>query len=654
VPRHPSEKTSAPLAELSRELQALQAGMVGFERKHADALLAVTPQNQASARNLLHYLAMRQHDLRALQARLAALGLSSIGRAESHALYAVEAVSAIVRRLNGEMESSPETRAPCDLESGSQLLDAHTDALFGPVPPGRAVRVMLTMPGEAAGDYTFVRNLLDAGMDCMRINCAHDDPEAWSRMIQHLRHASQATGRPCSVLMDVAGPKLRTGDVMPGPAVKKVRPTRDAFGVVTAPAVLWLTATREPAPPPSSAASGVLQVDGDWLAAVEVRDKVSFRDTRGRRRVLTIVDRDRGGVWAELNRTAYFTNGTRLEHRADGANESSSTEISGIPAAEGAIRVVPGDLLILTSDASPGRGPTYDSTGRLLSPARVSCTLPEVFADVQAGERVCLDDGKITGIAESVSGSEIRVRVQRTPPRGARLAADKGINLPDSRLHLPSLTAKDIQDLQFVAAHADLVGLSFVNHESDVLALIDALSQLGAHRPGIVLKIETQRALARLPAILLAAMRHENVGVMIARGDLAIEVGYQRLAEAQEEILWICEAAHLPAIWATQVLDNLAKEGTPSRAEITDAAMGHRAECVMLNKGPHITEAIGVLDDILKRMDSHQSKKSAMLRALHLATEFTGLDPAVSAVQLPSTGPAARKSRRPVQPVRYT
>jgi pyruvate kinase len=141
-----------------------------------------------------------------------------------------------------------------------------------------------------------------------------------------------------------------------------------------------------------------------------------------------------------------------------------------------------------------------------------------------------------------------------------------------------------------------------------------------------VLKIETQRAPARLPAILLAAMRHDRIGVMIARGDLAIEVGYQRLAEAQEEILWICEAAHCPAIWATQVLDHLAKEGTPSRAEITDAAMGHRAECVMLNKGPYIVEAMGVLDDILRRMDSHQSKKSSMLRALHLATDFGGLD----------------------------
>jgi pyruvate kinase len=77
------------------------------------------------------------------------------------------------------------------------------------------------------------------------------------------------------------------------------------------------------------------------------------------------------------------------------------------------------------------------------------------------------------------------------------------------------------------------------------------------------------------------------------------------------------EAAHLPVIWATQVLEGLAKSGKPSRAEITDAAMGERAECVMLNKGPHIIEAIQTLDDILLRMQGHQQKKSALLRRLH-------------------------------------
>jgi len=116
--------------------------------------------------------------------------------------------------------------------------------------------------------------------------------------------------------------------------------------------------------------------------------------------------------------------------------------------------------------------------------------------------------------------------------------------------------------------------------------------------------------------MLLAAMTMPSCGVMIARGDLAVECGFERLAEVQEEILWICEAAHMPVIWATQVLENLARTGRPSRAEITDAAMGVRADCVMLNKGPHIELAMHTLDDILRRMQEHQSKKRPLLRAL--------------------------------------
>jgi pyruvate kinase len=166
------------------------------------------------------------------------------------------------------------------------------------------------------------------------------------------------------------------------------------------------------------------------------------------------------------------------------------------------------------------------------------------------------------------------------------------------------------------------VELSFANSAKDVEALQKHLTSFGGRQPAIVLKIETQRGFEKLPEMLLSAMRSPSCGVMIARGDLAVECGFERLAEVQEEILWICEAAHVPVIWATQVLETLAQEGMPSRAEITDAAMGRRAECVMLNKGPYIVSAVRVLDDILRRMQAHQTKKRARLRKLHLAHEL--------------------------------
>jgi pyruvate kinase len=610
------------IAELALELHALRESMLRLEAAHAETLRAIAPRYRASARNLLHYIAMRRQDLRALQAKLAALGLSSLGRAEACVLSSVDTVLGVLGHLSGAALLPCGSAPPCDLSSGTKLLDRHTEDVFGPEPSGRSARIMVTMPSEAADDSTMIHRLVENGMDCMRINCAHDGPEAWQKMIEHLQHARRALGRSCTVLMDLAGPKLRTGAVEAGPAVQKIRPTRDALGRVTAPAIVWLTDAIAPAAPPSCDATAVLHAAREWLGAIRQDEQLGFFDTRKRFRVLRVLARDHGGIRAELHRTAYIANGTVLERMMPGPGEATRAEVSGIAAGEGTISLAPGDLLILTRDASPGRGASFDSAGRLLGPARVSCTLPEVFACVKSGEKVCLDDGKIRGITESVSASELKVRIQHTPPKGPRLRADKGINLPESELALPALTVKDKADLDFVVRHADLIGLSFVNRAADVLELIGHLDAVTGARPGLVLKVETQRAFARLPSLLLTAMRRERVGVMIARGDLAVECGYERLAEVQEEILWICEAAHCPAIWATQVLETLAKQGTPSRAEITDAAMGHRAECVMLNKGPHIEHAVSVLDDILRRMESHQTKKRAMLRALRMATNF--------------------------------
>jgi pyruvate kinase len=168
-----------------------------------------------------------------------------------------------------------------------------------------------------------------------------------------------------------------------------------------------------------------------------------------------------------------------------------------------------------------------------------------------------------------------------------------------------------------VAAHADLVAISFVRTAADIDHVLERLQQAGAADLGLLLKIETRQGFENLPSILMTAMRHPRLGVMIARGDLAVEVGFERLAEIPGQILALCEAAHVPTVWATQVLDTLARTGQPSRAEITDAAAAQRAECVMLNKGPHILDAIRTLDDILVRMSEVQYKSRTLMRHIH-------------------------------------
>lgn len=161
-----------------------------------------------------------------------------------------------------------------------------------------------------------------------------------------------------------------------------------------------------------------------------------------------------------------------------------------------------------------------------------------------------------------------------------------------------------------------MVGFSFVQTVEDVRALQAAIDAHGAPMPAIVLKIETPKAVRNLPDLIVAAAGRGPAAVMIARGDLAVEIGFERLSEIQEEILWLCEAAQVPVIWATQVLEGMIKDGQATRAETTDAAMGQRAECVMLNKGPHLAEAVVFLRSILGRMDRHTGKKTPYLGPL--------------------------------------
>jgi pyruvate kinase len=248
----------------------------------------------------------------------------------------------------------------------------------------------------------------------------------------------------------------------------------------------------------------------------------------------------------------------------------------------------------------------------------MTCTHPVVFERAHVGDQVSYDDGALQGAIVGEAHGGFLVRIERGKLAGAKLRAEKGLNFPTVDLGIDPLTAKDRADLPFALGHADLIGLSFVQSAADVAAF---QAEVARHRPdgakaALVGKIETPRAVANLPEIIIAAAGRQPFAVMIARGDLAVEMGFARVAEMQEEILWLCEAAHVPVIWATQVLEGLVKEGLPSRGEMTDAAMAGRAECVMLNKGPNVAAAVSMLDGLLRRMGQHQVKKTPTLRAL--------------------------------------
>jgi pyruvate kinase len=445
------------------------------------------------AENLAHYIILRRRDLRPLQDRLMLLGLSSLGRLEGRVMANLDAVIAALAAIAGDPtpERFPE---PAEMLHGRERTTANADRALGPCPGLRPVRLMVTLPLEVADSAELATELLECGADLVRINCAHGGPETWAAMVANVRQAAEALERPARVLMDLAGPKCRTGEV---------------------------------------------QV------------------AKGRKRL----------------------------HAGD-------------------------EFLLVREDFLPASR----------WPVQIRCTLPSVFGQLRGGAPVWLDEGRLGGAVLAVLPEGALVRVETAPPRGLRLKPDKGLNFPDTDLGVAPLTAKDLADLDYVACEADLVGYSFVQGAEDIALLQRELAaRVGEQRAlelGLVAKIETPRAVRNLPEIIVQAAGRQPFAIMIARGDLGVEIGFARLAEIQEEILWLCEAAHVPVIWATGVLNGLIKDGLPNRGEMTDAAMSARAECVMLNKGPHVLEALECLDDLFVRMAAHQLKKTPRLRAL--------------------------------------
>lgn len=253
----------------------------------------------------------------------------------------------------------------------------------------------------------------------------------------------------------------------------------------------------------------------------------------------------------------------------------------------------------------------------------LSCEVESIITDLKVGEAVRLDDGKIIGeVAEmKPEGALIKI-TQIQKKKGAKVKATKGINFPDREINLPIITDKDREDLTFAKDYADVIGFSFVTHVEDILFIQDELKRAYGDEKAdvpIVIKAETSGGFNNLVEIIVEANRENPAGVMVARGDLAVEVGYLRLAEIQQEILWLCEAARVPTIWATQVLESLVKSGIPTRAEISDILIANGAESVMLNKGDYIVDAVEMLSNTLEKAGRHQFKKKPQFQALNVA-----------------------------------
>ncbi len=189
---------------------------------------------------------------------------------------------------------------------------------------------------------------------------------------------------------------------------------------------------------------------------------------------------------------------------------------------------------------------------------------PYLAEEAQPGAQVLLDDGLLELKIEEIQGNSVQCRIIE----GGTLKSRKGVNLPSLILRLPSLTEKDIQDLDFgISQGIDWISLSFVRRAEDVIALKTLLAEKGASEIPVIAKIEKPQAIANLELIV-----NECDGLMVARGDLGVEMSPEKVPLLQKQIIRMCNQKGIPVITATQMLDSMIHSPRPTRAEASDVA----------------------------------------------------------------------------------
>ena len=472
-----------------------------FEHKYKTQLNNVHPNYSQSAKNLVHYLALRSFNMNIFQDKLEDIGLPIALESQNNILYGILNFRTVINSLMNN-EVFDEEHEYINNKKVKKILKKNYNALFGKIINKRKTAILVTQPLDAAHDKQFTKSLLKQGMDCARINCAHEDEIIWKQMIDNIR----ACKKNFKIMMDLGGPKLRTGKMKPGPKVIHIKPNKNTLGQVIEPAKIWL-APYGIKPPMDKEVDAVIPVNKKWLRKTKKGSYIVFRDSRDKKCKIKINAKEDRGRWGSCSDSAFVTTGTLLNVFLEKKSTSEIHSVQELLPLEEVIFLFEGDLLRLDKKAIPGEPTVYDAEGNLKEMAHISCTLPEIFDTVKSEEEVFFNDGKIEGMVKEIHADHLIIEITNAKKKGGKLKADKGINFPNSNLGVSGLTKKDKTDLKFVVQHADAVNFSFVNNKEDVEELLNELKKLKANI-GIILKIETKEAYRNLPGILLKAMEN--------------------------------------------------------------------------------------------------------------------------------------------------
>ncbi len=590
------------ISEIRKTLQDAKHG-VDFNLPRFESLL-----------NLKQYLILRSKDQTKLQEKLFLLSLSSLGSSSAHVAGRVET---LYEQISSSLTCSdiPQEEINClGIKEAIKLASTNSAMLFGGKIKSKLSKqttaIMVTLPSNASdNDGKLIRELADSGVKAFRINSAHDSAEVWNSMAKVIANINESRDEDSKIkiFVDLAGPKIRTG------RIRKVE-TPVEIGSNKAPQDLLVFYSKDMITKPKTKDAQTqkkepaqIVIEKEFFQTLKEGEQFKIKDSNKKKVLVNVVKIYDDYAKCEIEKKVYLNNDSKV------SMSTQKGKIFGVQKRIEPIRLFKNDLIDITENDTLGRSAIYDENNTLLKPILISGSFSGIIKYIDLGEKIFIDDGKIGLEVIQKNSNSIRCKVFLAKSKGTLLKEEKGINFPSTNVKIKALTKVDKINALSVMGFVDTFNLSFTQNAEDVLDLQNLLKKYERTDIGIVAKIETNRAVVNMPEILEQLLKCEKSGVMIARGDLAIEVGFQKLAYIQEELLDICDAAHMPVIWATQVLESQMKNNLPSRAEITDAAMSSRAECVMLNKGAFAIDTIGVLIHILDDMHSIFKKNRQLL-----------------------------------------
>jgi len=558
--------------------------------------------------NLSDYVALRNFDISKLQNELTALGLSSLGRAQSCVISSIDQDITLLSQILRLDYKYLSLEKELDFKTAKKLLKENTE-IFGATDKEKfKTKVMVTLPSEAATSNCLIKELIEKGTSVLRINTAHDNEEAWKKMAQYIKNENKAQNKNTKIYVDLAGPKNRTGkitkvftpftigskqklcevDIIPQSKIDAFtkKEGKDSFG---------------------RKCNSSLSVNDSFYKKCFKMDKIKIIDPLRKKEIPCKVYIKDDRVFITPHKKITITNETMLSSY----NNKLSTKLFNLSYLAQKIRVYQEDTVVLTHQNVEGRI-NYTYQNKQYS-AIISCTNKEIFPYLKIGDEIFIDDGKIGFIVTENLDIGVVLKVILAKENGSILKEEKGINFPNTDLEIPAITYEDLKNLYSTLEFADIIGVSFTQTTDDIKTIQDILYKEKKDKVAIVPKIETKTGVRNLPQILHKLIQRPKYGLMIARGDLAVEVGFDNLPYIQEEIFNICESALVPVIYATQILEGKMKHNLPSRAEVTDAAFAQRADCVMLNKGPYVVDTVTILRNILRSMHKLFQKNRHLL-----------------------------------------